>query len=184
MTVAASTALRLGVVQLGLAEWVVLALVAERPAHGFAIAALTAREGELGRVWHVPRPLVYRALGRLEEEQLIAAGGSESGPGPRRTPYRCTPAGSRLLEVWLRTPVRHVRDVRSEFLLKLALHQRRGSDPGDLVAGQRSVLAPIAAALAEERASSSGFDTVLLAWRESNAAAVLDFLDDIGATST
>jgi hypothetical protein len=74
--------------------------------------------------------------------------------------------------------------VRSEFLLKLALHQRRGSDPGDLVAGQRSVLAPIAAALAEERASSSGFDTVLLAWRESNAAAVLDFLDDIGTTST
>jgi PadR family transcriptional regulator AphA len=169
----------LGVVQLGLAEWVVLAVIGERPAHGFAIAALTARDGELGRVWHVPRPLVYRALGRLEEEQLISAERTESGPGPRRTPYRCTDDGRRRLEAWLRTPVRHVRDVRSELLLKLALHQRRGSDAVELIADQRRVLAPIAEALAAERATSSGFDAVLLAWRESNAAAVLGFLDQI-----
>jgi PadR family transcriptional regulator AphA len=167
-------------VPFGLVEWVVLAVIAERPAHGFAIAALTAHEGELGRIWHVPRPLVYRALGRLEGEQLIVAEGSESGRGPRRTPYRCTPAGRRRLEAWLPTPVQHIRDVRSEFLLKLALHQRRGSDPGALIAGQREVVAPIAAALATERARSDGFDAVLLAWRESSAAAVLGFLDQIG----
>lgn len=163
--------------QLGLAEWIVLAVVDERPAHGFAVAALTARDGELGRVWHVPRPLVYRALGRLEEETLIVAGGSEAGLGPKRTPYRCTSAGRGRLAAWLAAPVHHVRDVRSEFLVKLALHERRGTDPAALVAAQRRALVPIAEALAAERAAASGFDAVLVAWRESSVAAVLDFLD-------
>ena len=49
---------------LPLAENTVLALLSERPAHGFAIARLTAPEGELGRIWHIPRPVVYRSIGR------------------------------------------------------------------------------------------------------------------------
>jgi DNA-binding PadR family transcriptional regulator len=166
---------------LGLAEWIVLAVIDERPAHGFAVAALTARDGELGRVWHVPRPLVYRALGRLEDARLIVPGDSEAGLGPKRTPYRCTSTGRDRLATWLETPVHHVRDVRSEFLIKLALHERRGSDPGLLVAAQRRVLVPITEALAVERAECTGFDAVLLAWRESSALAVLGFLGQIGA---
>ena len=37
-----------------------LAVVDEEPAHGFAVAALTAAGAELGRVWQIPRPVVYR----------------------------------------------------------------------------------------------------------------------------
>lgn len=48
-----------------LPEWTVLALRREEPRHGFAIATLTAPDGALGRVWQVPRPVIYRALGRL-----------------------------------------------------------------------------------------------------------------------
>jgi hypothetical protein len=44
---------------LSLAEWTVLALIAEHPAHGFAISQLTAPGGELGRIWHIPRPVIY-----------------------------------------------------------------------------------------------------------------------------
>jgi len=43
---------------LSLPEWTVLAVVNERPTHGFAIAQLTAPQGELGRIWHIPRPVV------------------------------------------------------------------------------------------------------------------------------
>ena len=56
---------------LSLAEWTVLALIAEHPAHGFAISQLTAPGGELGRIWHIPRPVIYRAIGRLEEAGLV-----------------------------------------------------------------------------------------------------------------
>ena len=66
---------------LSLAEWVVLVLIAERPTHGFPIAQLAAHDGELGRIWHIPRPIVYRALSRLAEAGLISADGSEPGAG-------------------------------------------------------------------------------------------------------
>ena len=46
---------------LSLADGLVLCLISEGPTHGFAIAGLLARDGSLGRVWHVQKPVVYRA---------------------------------------------------------------------------------------------------------------------------
>ena len=165
---------------LGVAEWVVLALIDQRATHGFAVAALTARDGELGRIWHLPRPVVYRALGRLHEAGMVAPSESESGPGPQRTPYSATAQGHRAVLDWLEQPVDHVRELRSHFLLKLALHERRGTEPTELVARQRAVLVPIAEALAAERSASSGFDGLLLAWRAAATGAALTFLEEMG----
>ena len=65
---------------LSLPEWTVLAVVSEGPTHGFAIAQLTAPGGELGRIWHIPRPVIYRSIGRLLELALLdRAGGDPTG---------------------------------------------------------------------------------------------------------
>jgi DNA-binding PadR family transcriptional regulator len=164
---------------LSLAEWVVLVLVAERPTHGFPIAQLTAPDGELGRIWQMPRPIVYRALSRLSEAGLINPDGSEPGRGPQRTIYAVTPAGRTAANGWLQTPVEHVRDVRSHLLMKLALLHRAGLDPTGLLQRQREVLAPIAAAIAAERPDPDGFEATLLAWRRANARAAISFLADV-----
>jgi len=94
-------------------EWTVLALISEHPTHGFAIAQLTAPDGELGRIWQIPRPVIYRSIGRLEEAELVAPQAVEPGRGPQRTIYAVTPAGRRAAAAWLDTPVDHIRDVRS-----------------------------------------------------------------------
>jgi DNA-binding PadR family transcriptional regulator len=164
---------------LSLAEWTVLALLNERPAHGFAIAQLTAADGELGRIWQVRRPIVYRAIGRLLEAGLIVPDTVESGRGPQRTLYTVTSEGRDAVTRWLDTPVAHVRDVRSHLLIKLALLNRAGSDPTDLLRRQKATLEPIARAIKAERPEREGFDSTLLAWRRANAAATLSFLDDI-----
>ena len=65
-------------------EWSVLALLAEEPGHGWALARQMARDGEIGRVWALGRPLVYRALELLEERGLIEPAGSERGIRSRR----------------------------------------------------------------------------------------------------
>lgn len=163
----------------GLAEWTVLAVIAERPVHGFAVAAITAPDGDIGRVWHIPRPVVYRALSRLEADGLIAAEAVESGPGPQRTRFSATTTGRDAVEDWLCTPVEHVRDIRSHLLVKLALLDRRGADPAELLGRQRGALEPIVKAISAERASSTGFDAVLLAWRQAMAGAAIEFLDDV-----
>lgn len=159
-----------------------LAVLHEEPRHGFAIAALTADGGDLGRVWQIPRPVVYRALGRLEEAALVVPTVVESGPGPQRTLYAATPEGREAVQRWLHEPVEHVREIRSQLLMKLALLDRIGADPTELLSRQREVLEPIAAALAVER--GEGFDQVLLAWRHSTATAALAFLDEISGRPT
>jgi DNA-binding PadR family transcriptional regulator len=164
---------------LSLAEWVVLAVIAERPTHGFPIAQLTASTGELGRIWHIPRPVVYRSMTRLAEAGLISEDGLEPGRGPQRTIYAITPAGREAVARWLRQPVAHVRDVRSHLLLKLALLHRGGTDPTDLLRRQRDVLAPIARAIADESPSPDDFEATLLAWRRASAAAAIAFLADV-----
>ncbi|HEX4831615.1 MAG TPA: PadR family transcriptional regulator [Trebonia sp.] len=163
---------------MGLPEWTVLAVVSEQPTHGFAVAALTRPDGELGRVWQIPRPVIYRAIGRLADAGLIEPQGTEPGQGPQRTIYAATARGRAAIGGWLATPVQHVRDIRSHLLLKLALLYRQGADPGPLIARQRAILAPIAAAIGAED-PAGGFDTVLLAWRRASAAAAIAFLDDI-----
>jgi DNA-binding PadR family transcriptional regulator len=163
---------------MGLPEWTVLAILSQQATHGFAIAQLTTPHGELGRVWQVPRPVIYRAIRRLTEAKLIASQGTEPGHGPQRTIYAATPRGRDAARRWLDSPVSHIRDIRSELLLKLAVLHRRGEDAGTLIRRQRAVLAPIAAAIDAE-AADGGFDVVLLAWRRSTAAAAIAFLDAI-----
>jgi len=165
---------------MSLPEWLVLVILGQQSTHGFALAQLTAPGGDLGRVWLIPKAVIYRAIGRLLDAELIAAEATEPGHGgPQRTVYTATPRGREAADRWLHSPVDHVREIRSHFLLKLALLDRAGEDPADLLRAQRAVLEPIARAIEASHGSSTGFDATLLAWRRANAVAALDFLDMI-----
>ncbi|MEO8889873.1 MAG: PadR family transcriptional regulator [Jatrophihabitantaceae bacterium] len=168
--------------QLSLAEWIVLALIAEQPRHGFAIAALTAHTGEIGRAWHVPRPIVYRAAARLTERGLVALESTErGGRGPQRSVLAATVDGSKAVRLWLGRPVVYVRDGRSELLVKLALLERRGRGPLRLIAAQRTAFARVEAALNQQQDAEDGFGRVLASWRVETVRAALRFLDDVQA---
>ena len=163
---------------LSLAEWLVLCLVCEKPQHGFAIARLLGSNGDLGRIWRVPKPVVYRALQRLEHAGLLQPTEPEpSTMGPVREPVRATRAGHKLAAEWLTKPACHARDVRSELLVKLALLERSSADPGPLIEAQREQLIPVARALEARLASSAGFDRTLVLWRSETISATLRFLD-------
>ena len=168
-------------VPIALAEQTVLVLLSQRPAHGFAVAQLTAPDGELGRIWRIPRPVVYRAIGRLVDAGLITPESVEPGLGPQRTIYTVTALGRQEAELWLSRPVEHVRDIRSHLLIKLALLYRAGRDPAELLRRQRATLEPIARAIQAPHDERDGFDEILLAWRRATAAAALGFLDEIAA---
>ena len=160
----------------------VLGAVAERPTHGFAVAALFAPDGELGRVWRIQRAVVYREFGRLTDAGLVREAGVETGgPGPDRTIVELTADGRRVLDQWLDEPVTRTRDARSGLLLKLALHDRAGRDPGALITAQRVAFQRRLADLqAQVNAADQGsFERTLALWRVSSTRAVLDFLDTL-----
>ena len=164
--------------RLSLSDWAVLGVVAERLTHGWPVVRELAADGALGEVWTVPRPIVYRSLSALAHSELIEACevDVERPSGPKRTTFRVTRSGRSKLSHWLQTPVAHVRDVRSEFMLKYALLTRAGKPTRRLVDRQLDELAPVLKSLRAERAEADGFDAVLLRWRTEQAEAVVGFL--------
>ena len=116
--------------ELSAGEWAVLAMLSEEPAHGFALARAMAPDGEVGQVWALRRPLVYRALETLEQRGLIRPAGTvASRSGPQRTILEPTPSGSRAVTEWLeaaRQP--RPRRARSLLMLKLLFLTRREAD--------------------------------------------------------
>lgn len=167
---------------LSLTEHVVLGLVAEGTTHGWAVARLLGPGGELGTVWTVRRALVYRAVAQLTALGLVREDGlAPSARGPQRMMVRVTPRGRRVLSAWLDEPVAHVRDIRTEFLVKLLLLHRTGRDTSDLVGRQRAQLGVIAGQLAAQLGGAEGFDAVLLRWRVESSEAAVRFLEALDA---
>jgi PadR family transcriptional regulator AphA len=163
--------------QLSAGEWAVLALCVERPLHGFGLAAELAPDGDVGRVWAVPRPLVYRALERLETLELVEDLGTHDSPsGPPRRVLGATAAARARVDAWLREPVDHVRDARYLLLLKLLFLHRRDRDAAPLVRAQARTYGEIERRLEQRLPEADGFERVLVAWRLESARAATRFL--------
>ena len=164
--------------ELLLGEWACLGLIYPAPTHGFAVAAALKPSGEIGRVWSLSRPLTYRAIDQLIARELVAVVGEERGlAGGNRTLVAATRAGRAQLRSWLRTPVGHLRDVRSELLLKLVLAQRCRVDVAAMLLQQRALVADMEAAL--EAQALDDPDDVVARWRRESAGAVRRFLDGL-----
>jgi DNA-binding PadR family transcriptional regulator len=159
---------------LSLNEWAVLGVLVDQPRHGYDIAAELHAGTPIGDVWHLTRQLVYRALDRLQALGLVEPRRTEPGSaGPPRTVYGPTPRGRTSLRRWLRTPVRHIRDVRNAFLLKLVISERLGLDLHELIHAQRRAFAD----LLDQRAVQPPATDHVATWRHHSAAAVAAFLD-------
>ena len=158
---------------LSLAEAVCLTLVAREPRHGWAIVKTLATDGEIGRVWSLTRPLTYRALAALADAELIEPRGSEPGEGPPRTVWRATAKGRRAARSWLRSPVRHPRDMRTEFLLKIVL----GAPAPELARAQLAAFTPVFAGL--QLAADADPSDIVARWRLESAEATRRFLESL-----
>lgn len=170
------------VLDLSLGEWAVLGLLAAAPTHGFALAKELSADGRWGRIWTVPRPLVYRALTTLETSGLITMDRAEdSRLGPRRAVYQSTPSGNSAFSKWLSTPVVHYRDARSQLLLKLGFLWMRGETAERLLAAQLAVIEPMVLGLRDKLAVAQDFDHTLALWRFESAQALVRFVVSLRA---
>ena len=156
-----------------LGEWACLGILYGGPSHGFAVAAELKPEAEIGRIWSLSRALTYRALDQLTSAGLIEPIGEERGiAGGNRTILRNTRRGRAQFREWCQTPVEHLRDVRSELLLKIVLGRRNGIDTAAMLDQQAKI---VDAFLDRHRAQAHGDDVVEL-WRYEAASAIARFL--------
>jgi DNA-binding PadR family transcriptional regulator len=168
--------------QLLLGEWACLGILYPGPMHGFAIAARLKPDGDVGRVWSISRPLTYRCLEQLEVRGYVHAIGEERGiAGGNRTILAATRSGRAQLRKWLHTPIEHLRDVRSELLLKLIVAELCEIDISPMLEQQHAVIEQLAGAIAGQ-VDDSRADVVDL-WRIESSRAALRFLERLSATA-
>ncbi len=162
--------------QLLLGEWACLGILYPAPSHGFAVAARLKPSGDIGRVWSLSRALTYRSLDQLTIRSYIQPVGEEPGiAGGNRTILAATRNGRVQLRTWLATPVVHLRDLRSELLLKLILADVCGIDITRMLEAQCAHITQMAESITAHIDGSP--DDVVALWRSESATAALRFLD-------
>jgi molybdopterin-binding protein len=159
--------------RLPFAEWVCLTLITQKVSHGWALGTMLAPDGEVGRIWALSRPLTYRAIDGLVDKGMITRTGQAAGRGRDRVILAATPAGRRAVKRWLDAPVEHLRDVRTELLVKLFLRARADLDNSEFLAMQQQLFEPTIDALT----STSADDDLVDLWRRESARAVRRFFD-------
>lgn len=168
--------------QLLLGEWACLGILYPGPSHGFAIAARLKPTGDVGRVWSLSRALTYRSLEQLTARGYIHPIGEEPGiAGGNRTILAATRIGRAGLRRWLGTPVAHLRDLRSELLVKLIVADLCGIGIDDMLDRQHAHIAAMADAIAGQADADAPIDVVDL-WRQESSQAALRFINRVRLT--
>lgn len=100
-------------------EYILLGLIKEEPAHGYALFEKLRSTKELSLIWQTKRSKLYYLLDKLESDDLLASSITSQGPYPDRKVYQITSQGNQILETWMYSPVMSSRYVRLAFLSKL-----------------------------------------------------------------
>ena len=107
-------------------EHVLLALLDQRPMHGYELYQELCGLKGISQVWNIKQGLLYAILDKLEDRGLLSSHLVQGETYPPRKDFQLTEAGKASLQTWLKTPVRRARDVRQEFLAKLIVAHRYG----------------------------------------------------------
>jgi PadR family transcriptional regulator AphA len=142
--------------QLGAADYALLGLLRLGPRHGYELAPYFASDGTLGLVCTLGVSRLYAILHALEELGMVHAESSIVSGGPPRKVFSLTEAGEAAFQQWLDRPIRQLRLIRQDFLLKLYFaRQLPGQTPDALI--ERQIAA--SRAVADELATHVGTET-------------------------
>ena len=160
--------------QLSLIEATCLALIDQGATHGYDIAKRFHPEGDIGEVFTQTNPVVYRALKSLEAAQLVKSTDALGVRKQLKFALTVTAEGERVLRSWLNAPAIHIRDLRTEFLVKLHLRELAGLKQRKFIALQRDALENVLSHLLANPSRSA-----VAIWRREQARAVARFLDEL-----
>ena len=175
--------------QLGAADYALLGLLMLGPRHGYELAPYFASDGTLGLVCTLGVSRLYALLHALEELDLVHAESSVISGGPPRKVFSLTAAGEQAFRAWLDQPIRQLRLIRQDFLLKLYFsRQLPGYDTVALVERQMAASKAVADELQARAGAepSASFAALVYGSRLAMARATIAWLEterDLAATS-
>jgi DNA-binding PadR family transcriptional regulator len=167
---------------LGPVDYALLGLLKLTSRHGSDLVGEFRRGTDLGEALKVDRSSLYAALKRLERQGLVTASVESIGRRRPQHVYHVTTFGNAEFDRWLVEPVRHNRDIRLDFILKLFFVPRLA--PGlaqDLLARQLAAAIEQVDRLQHELQDlpRGSFAWVLRQMRLSAIRGTIDWLDEV-----
>jgi len=161
------------------AEYAILAVLSKGPAHGYDLFHFL--EAELGAIWNLGISQIYGLLSRMEKQGLVLQNRLVQEKRPDRKVFSLTPLGLETFKAWLVQPVRHVRDLRLEFLFKLHFARIRGRGTDSrLIKAQITLLTETFRRLQEQIGSAETFiEQQALEYRRIQTQAAINWLQKI-----
>jgi DNA-binding PadR family transcriptional regulator len=159
-------------------EYALLGALYSGPKHGYEI--LKFLSDSLGSTWHIAPSQLYMILKRLEKDSLLMGSLKEQSNRPSKRIFTLTSSGRENFLLWLRSPNRHVRDIRVEFIAKLFFFNSL-SIPGAkyLVASQIDLLETSKRKLqARHRIENAPFERLSLKFRIDTVDTCLSWLSN------
>lgn len=157
----------------------ILGFFQERPYHGYELFKHMTQTVEFERIWHVKQSLFYGFLDKFHQDGFLQLRVVEGEQYPDRKEYQLTASGQKLLDDWMRTPVRHGRDMRQEFLAKLYFaFNNHESVAIDLILSQKNECFIWLDQLAKENsAKESVYQQLIQQYRQQQIEAMIIWLD-------
>lgn len=98
-------------------DFLLLGALMAGPRHGYEIMQFL--DQNFGLAWYISTSQLYAVLKRVEAKRWVAAQVEIQETRPTKRVFVLSPEGRNRFLGWLREPVRHVRDMRIEFIGKL-----------------------------------------------------------------
>lgn len=161
-------------------DQIVLAIIGEKPQHGFAISKELDNDPSLAAVVRIRRPLVYRSINCLLDAKLIRESKIEPGDqGSQRVIFTVTSTGKLVSTTWLNEVVDHPRDARIELLAKFVLRNRRNLKNQQLAKRQKKLFERQVAKLQVSANLATDDVRLVSLWRVENINAMIRLLDAV-----
>lgn len=143
-------------------EYAVLGLLADAPDYGYRLQQQFSGETGLGLVCPVEPAALYAVLKSLSGLELIH-GEWDRTQYPPKAVYSIAPEGSLTFERWLMSPVTRIREVRSEFLVKLYFAMKRDVHLArELLEAQRAVCDEYVEAVESHARGGGPYEAIVL----------------------
>ncbi len=131
-------------------EYAILGLLNEGPLHGYALRKRV--DAALAPFWTIATSQIYSALHSIENKGLVNVEVQMQEDRPPRKVYLITARGREEFRRWCSSPVRHLRDMRVEFLAKLYFLRRKGDKAAiSLIDDQATFLERLRARVSQHR---------------------------------
>ncbi|MDO9547110.1 MAG: helix-turn-helix transcriptional regulator [Pelolinea sp.] len=115
-------------------ELALLGFLFEEPKHGYELFKEVSDPIGIGEVYRLKIGKMYSILKKLENQKLICASVQQDGNRPPKNLYHLTNTGQAAFKDWMSSPIKHGREFRILFLLKLFfINRNKTYDAKDLI---------------------------------------------------